>query len=676
MGISSGNSCHCKADKADKIEKVPKSDNLFAPIKGRMKVLKKIKRRMGLAPRATSSSGGTNNLPPLLFHQIHGDNIRISRYGTMARRVESFCKGIAFSARPVKVNEKVCIRFSEISNNWSGVIRFGFTYNDPSTLRGSLPKYACPDLTNKPGYWAKALAERFCDRDTLLFYYVNQAGDVHFGINGEEKGIFFSGVETRGPLWALIDVYGNSTAIEFVDIRQQLNNSRRNVATAGSSCDNTPDDVDRLIVPSMQGMNIHESEDFPPLKYQPPQLSFNPVPFHRTRGRNVRFNQNRSVASRNDTEFCQGYVFTARPLMLNERIVVQILSTESMYVGSLALGLTSCDPNFLQGTDLPDDSDLLLDRPEYWVVSKDFASSPQRGDEISFCVTHSGEVQISKNGRPPSVVMHVDQTLKLWAFLDIYGSTQRIRVYSCPAAISPARNDRRLIAPSNSESMNSLNSQSELRRNSVIPQQHPIVQPSRVCCVTPSADMVQVQSSINGGAVLVVNLPASNIINSAHPVVQSPHPHSSQTSVHSQSSQHNVPHPSHHISQQLGPQVSHHVNGYPPAPVPTSSHHAIVTTASQPTGTMLSTCSNTYIEPVSGSTYSTLKNWSEIPPPGTGSGVECTICYENSIDCVLYMCGHMCMCYECAIQQWKGKGGGHCPLCRAVIRDVIRTYKS
>lgn len=38
--------------------------------------------------------------------------------------------------------------------------------------------------------------------------------------------------------------------------------------------------------------------------------------------------------------------------------------------------------------------------------------------------------------------------------------------------------------------------------------------------------------------------------------------------------------------------------------------------------------------------------------------------------------GHMCMCYNCAIQQWRGIGGGHCPLCRAVIRDVIRTYKS
>lgn len=58
------------------------------------------------------------------------------------------------------------------------------------------------------------------------------------------------------------------------------------------------------------------------------------------------------------------------------------------------------------------------------------------------------------------------------------------------------------------------------------------------------------------------------------------------------------------------------------------------------------------------------------------NSVQCAICYENPIDSVLYMCGHMCMCYNCAIQQWRGIGGGHCPLCRAVIRDVIRTYKS
>ena len=59
----------------------------------------------------------------------------------------------------------------------------------------------------------------------------------------------------------------------------------------------------------------------------------------------------------------------------------------------------------------------------------------------------------------------------------------------------------------------------------------------------------------------------------------------------------------------------------------------------------------------------------------SGGPSECTLCFENLIDCVLYTCGHMCMCYDCALQQWK-RGGGFCPLCRNEIRDVIRTFRS
>ncbi|KYM79952.1 Protein neuralized [Atta colombica] len=521
--------------------------------------------KLSSSPR--SSNAGTNNLPPLTFHHVHGDNIRLCNGGTIARRHESFCKGVTFSARPVRVGEKVCVKFLEISDNWSGVIRFGFTSNDPINLRSGLPRYACPDLTNKPGYWAKALAERFAERDTVLFYYVTSAGDVHFGVNGEEKGLFFSGVETRGPLWAIIDVYGNSTAIEFVDPnRQHFNNIRRGAEhsnednaqhsrhSAMDDASNAGRDVERIIVPSMQNMSIHHEPDveLPGLRFQPPGVLFTPLPFHSTRGRNICFSNQQCVATRTDTEFCHGYAFTSRPLLLGERLVVQILSTEPMYVGALALGLTSCDPARLTAEDLPDDSDLLLDRPEYWVVSKDVASSPQPGDEIAFTVTHYGEVQMSKNGGAPNVVMHVDQSLQLWAFVDAYGSTQRVRM-------------------------------------------------------------------------LATTVPAP------------------------------VPHPG--SSRQSSPPL---------------------------TGTMASTGSSTYVDPVtyqsldgtltsSRATSSHLHQWGEGLQPTLS---ECSICYERSIDSVLYMCGHMCMCYTCAIQQWRGKGGGHCPLCRAPIRDVIRIYRS
>lgn len=150
------------------------------------------------------------------FHSTHSENIRLSRDGFVARRTESFCKGIVFSNRPVKIGEVVTIKFVELSNSWSGAIRFGFTNNDPSGLKNDLPKYACPALTCRPGFWAKALGENLVERDGVLSFMVNHSGDVYFGINNEMKGKFFSGVDVRKPLWALVDVYGNTVAVELV----------------------------------------------------------------------------------------------------------------------------------------------------------------------------------------------------------------------------------------------------------------------------------------------------------------------------------------------------------------------------------------------------------------------------------------------------------------------------
>ena len=98
-----------------------------------------------------------------------------------------------FSDRPVEVGERVCIRLTELSIRWSGVLRLGFcsqvhklqifftpkniwsvkAYNvpqDPVTIQ-SLPKYACPDLTGKPGFWAKALAEKYAESNALIHFY-------------------------------------------------------------------------------------------------------------------------------------------------------------------------------------------------------------------------------------------------------------------------------------------------------------------------------------------------------------------------------------------------------------------------------------------------------------------------------------------------------------------------
>uniref|UniRef100_A0A8C9ZT58 E3 ubiquitin-protein ligase NEURL1 n=1 Tax=Sander lucioperca TaxID=283035 RepID=A0A8C9ZT58_SANLU len=54
---------------------------------------------------------------------------------------------------------------------------------------------------------------------------------------------------------------------------------------------------------------------------------------------------------------------------------------------------------------------------------------------------------------------------------------------------------------------------------------------------------------------------------------------------------------------------------------------------------------------------------------------ECTICYENVVDTVLYACGHMCLCYTCGLKL-KKMANACCPICRRTIKDIIKTYRS
>lgn len=79
-----------------------------------------------------------------------------------------------------------------------------------------LPTYACPDITYEQGYWAKAVPEHMARLGNVLFFYVTATGDVMYGLNGKEIGVFFGGVQTDMPLWALLDLYGTTCCVELL----------------------------------------------------------------------------------------------------------------------------------------------------------------------------------------------------------------------------------------------------------------------------------------------------------------------------------------------------------------------------------------------------------------------------------------------------------------------------
>lgn len=51
-------------------------------------------------------------------------------------------------------------------------------------------RFACPDLSSKEGYWAKALPERYSVEGNILHFYVNAEGELYYGINGQQKVLF------------------------------------------------------------------------------------------------------------------------------------------------------------------------------------------------------------------------------------------------------------------------------------------------------------------------------------------------------------------------------------------------------------------------------------------------------------------------------------------------------
>lgn len=104
---------------------------------------------------------------------------------------------------------QVRLRLTGVHSGWSGALRFGFTSLDPSELVATdIPKYACPDLVTRPGYWAKALPERLALKDNVLSFWADRHGRVFYSINDGEPILFHCGLSIGCPLWAIVDIYG------------------------------------------------------------------------------------------------------------------------------------------------------------------------------------------------------------------------------------------------------------------------------------------------------------------------------------------------------------------------------------------------------------------------------------------------------------------------------------
>jgi hypothetical protein len=122
----------------------------------------------------------------------------------------------------VHVNERVALRIVAVTEMADGNGDFGFTSVDPATLGpDSLPQYPDAHIADvrREEFWLNDPFDRsnMLAVGDILHYYLMTNGSVCYGINDRVRVVSSSTLPTDRPLWAVIDVYGEPIALQFVN---------------------------------------------------------------------------------------------------------------------------------------------------------------------------------------------------------------------------------------------------------------------------------------------------------------------------------------------------------------------------------------------------------------------------------------------------------------------------
>uniref|UniRef100_A0A452S9E7 RING-type E3 ubiquitin transferase n=1 Tax=Ursus americanus TaxID=9643 RepID=A0A452S9E7_URSAM len=404
------------------------------------------------------------------FHaQAKGKNVRLDGHSRRATRRNSFCNGVTFTQRPIRLYEQVRLRLVAVRPGWSGALRFGFTAHDPSLMSAQdIPKYACPDLVTRPGYWAKALPENLALRDTVLAYWADRHGRVFYSVNDGEPVLFHCGVAVGGPLWALIDVYGITDEVQLLESAfadtltpARLTQARFSACLPPSSHDAANFDNNELennqVVAKLGHLALGRApgplpadasaaanppcgpRDRPRPASSPALLELTCASTRpRTRREPVRRPQSglRAAARRRPP-----LVFSERPLRPGESLFVEVAAGAG---GARSAGLRH---HVVRPGRAPArraaGRPRRAARPQGVLGVARAGPVPSGGDALSFTLRPGGDVLLGINGRPRGRLLCVDTTQALWAFFAVRGGAAgQLRLLgtlqSSPATTSPS----------------------------------------------------------------------------------------------------------------------------------------------------------------------------------------------------------------------------------------------
>ncbi|XP_061412457.1 LOW QUALITY PROTEIN: E3 ubiquitin-protein ligase NEURL1B-like [Lethenteron reissneri] len=635
---------------------------------------------------ASSSAGTAAPYGQLLFHpRAKGRNVTLDGGRTRATRRHSFCHGVAFGHRPLRPCERVRLRFTATAPGWSGALRFGFTSRDPGTLDSArIPRYACPDLAARPGYWAKALPESCAGRGSALEFWAEADGRAFYRVDAGEAVPFLRGVDAAGPLWALIDVYGVTQQVTLLETG--------------------------LVKPPRRLASFQLCPRLPYGARHPPTSSSDINQSQRGRGGGAgaggdgREGEDDEEEEGEEGEEAEGDAAEARPGEALERAVAALrdvriggepASSRAARAPSLGAveGSRRQQQQQQQGPDassiaLPDDLN-----PDLWfhamhgsgVLLSDDRSLARSAPDVAG--SEAGDNESNGSGR-----FSAGQSLVFTNRPVFIGETIYVRVggqqqpgdpitfglTSCdPATLRPdelptdphSLVDRREYwvvvtvcpLPGSAQQISEQDEGGCMLGEAVLGlvlmpdgEVHLSLNGTRegmLVCADPGPPLWLLFGFRNATATAEIGIlgtQKASFLGSSSPSMGSNLPSSdsditiSNSISFSSSSSSLVTAPGSPLGD--GPAAV-----FPACPAPTTTMAAVAVVAGAPP-----------------------RGHGERASSPRGRG-ECTICFENPADSVIYTCGHLCLCYACG-QRLRRQINPACPICRRLIKDVIRTY--
>ncbi|XP_016391475.1 E3 ubiquitin-protein ligase NEURL3-like [Sinocyclocheilus rhinocerous] len=160
------------------------------------------------------------SLKAISFHSdVKGRLITLSDGGRrVTRDVSSFCHGLTFSGRPVE-REKVRLRVERSDGGWHGALRLGFAHVSPEQT--PLPPLAIPDLTNSPLYAAVLVPEHICRAGSEVQFWLKKNGSLRIRSSDGRTHTEPTTLNPEWPVWAMIDVYGQTTAVTMLGSKKK-----------------------------------------------------------------------------------------------------------------------------------------------------------------------------------------------------------------------------------------------------------------------------------------------------------------------------------------------------------------------------------------------------------------------------------------------------------------------